>query len=124
MRLLNENRLFKYLKGKASDRKGLGMELALLVLLVVFACSTLLVSSALSGKNVLNARADALVARVTLDEYAERVLAGDTPTDARFEGYASAWESETLTITLDGETVLTVSLNDQDPKTIIAWTYH
>lgn len=79
--------LFEYLKGKATDRKGVGMELALLVLLVVFACSTLLVSSALMGKNNLKTQEQ----RIALDELAERIMKKDTTvkTDEKFSDYAA-----------------------------------
>lgn len=77
--------LFEYLKGKATDRKGVGMELALLVLLVVFACSTLLVSSALMGKNNLKTQEQRLY------QLAERIMKNDTTvkTDERFSDYAA-----------------------------------
>lgn len=57
------------------DRKGMGMELALLVLLVVFACSILLVSSALIGKENLQTKEFELTHHILLDELAEKVLA-------------------------------------------------
>jgi len=62
---------FEYLLGKAVDRKGMGMELALLVLLVVFACSTLLVSSALIGKSNVKAKDAELRLKLELDAIAE-----------------------------------------------------
>ena len=86
---------FEYLKGKAMDRKGMGMELALLVLLVVFACSILLVSSALIGKENLQAKEDALYEHILLDELAEKVMAVEDGgsydailADPRFADYA------------------------------------
>lgn len=83
--------LFEYLKGKATDRKGVGMELALLVLLVVFACSTLLVSSTLMGKNNLKTQEQRLYQRIALDELAERIMENDTTvkTDEKFSDYAA-----------------------------------
>ena len=83
--------VFEYLKGKATNRNGMGMELALLVLLVVFACSTLLVSSALIGKSNLQTQEQQLHQRIALDELAERVLAGDDASlasDEQFADYA------------------------------------
>ncbi len=74
---------FKYLKGKALDRKGLGMELALLVLLVVFACSTLLVTSALIGKGNIQQKELELTTRLNLDQMAEEYIA-DHPTASPF----------------------------------------
>ena len=77
MKLFCKKHRENYIKGKAHDRKGLGMELALLVLLVTFACSTLLVSSALLGKETLVTKESAVLERIALDEFAERVLAAD-----------------------------------------------
>ena len=74
---------FKYLKRKASDRKGLGMELALLVLLVVFACSTLLVTSALIGKGNIQQKELELTTRIALDRMAEEYIAAN-PDDLEF----------------------------------------
>ena len=80
---------FEYLKGKAIDRKGMGMELALLVLLVVFACSVLLVSSALTGSDYLLEKKEDFVQQMTVDQLAEDYLQNGTVTDAdRFADYA------------------------------------
>lgn len=127
MILFKKRRFTEYIKGKAFDRKGLGMELALLVLLVVFACSTLLVSSAVYGKDALNKKEQAVFEKLALDEYAERVLAGADTSDARFEDYAYAWYA-------DGQTLLILQKDDPDAppllqirvvdKKIIEWTYH
>ena len=72
---------FKYKKGKLFSRKGMGMELALLVLLAVFACSTLLVSSAMFGKDALMREEKQVITRLALDELAEKALAGELPAD-------------------------------------------
>lgn len=66
------------IEGMASSRKGVGTELALLVLLVVIACSILLVSSAMLGKSNLNDHKDQMLERMALDQIAEQIIAGQT----------------------------------------------
>ena len=91
---------FEYLKGKAADRKGMGMELALLVLLVVFACSVLLVSSAIAGKNAILKQEAALVQQMTVDQLAEDFLTDHQVDETtRFADYAvfqynGEWEKQ------------------------------
>ena len=129
MKLFCKKIKLNHCKGKAFDRKGLGMELALLVLLVTFACSTLLVSSALMGRDTLNAREADLKQQLLLDELAERVLDGQTSLaeDARFAAYAYAEAQEgdvrVLTITdKAGQTLLTVKVDGENK--ITEWMYH
>lgn len=64
-------------KGKFTSRKGMGMELALLVLLVVFGCSTLLVSSAMIGKSNMTRQEENLAQRTELDQIAEQFCVAD-----------------------------------------------
>ena len=120
-------------KGKAFDRKGLGMELALLVLLVTFACSTLLMSSALMGRDTLNAREADMKQQILLDELAERVLTypNDLPESergGRFADYAYTYERNQgeggVLIIKDaaGQDRLTVRVSPDNE--IIEWTYH
>ena len=132
MKLFCKKHQVNYIKGKAHDRKGLGMELALLVLLVTFACSTLLVSSALLGKDALNTKESAVLERLALDEFAEWVLASDpevavtAPDGGRLDGFAYAWSDDGTTLTVmresaPAEPILTVR---RDGQTIIEWIYH
>lgn len=65
---------FDRLKGKAMDRNGMGMELALLVLLVVFGCSLLLVTSALTARESLLSDEAEMEQRLVLDEVGEYAL--------------------------------------------------
>ena len=81
-------------KGKATSRKGMGMELALLVLFVVFACSLLMVSSALLGKGNLEDRKAQMIQRFTLDQLAEQALRGeeiDNEDYAVYRRVSGAW---------------------------------
>lgn len=95
--------------GKATGRKGMGMELALLVLFVVMACSILLVSSAMLGKSNLNDRKDDLTARMALDRVAEQALAVDN------------YEKENYGITRD-DTNKTLLITDADGNTLtVTW---
>lgn len=52
-----------------------------MVLLAVFACSTLLVSSAMFGKDALMREQEQVMTRLALDELAEKALAGKLPAD-------------------------------------------
>ena len=95
----------RHFKGKTFDRSGLVIELALLVILVVFACSTLLLSSAVMGGQKTSAQSHELTHRVVVDELAERLLA-DPDTDAeellasddRFPGYTWEWECDKMQV--------------------------
>lgn len=100
---------FTLFMGKATGRKGMGMELALLVLFVVMACSILLVSSAMLGKSNLNDRKDDLTARMALDRVAEQALAG------------GIYENENYGITRD-DTNNTLVITDADGNTLtVTW---
>lgn len=109
---------FKYKKGKLFSRKGMGMELALLVLLAVFACSTLLVSSAMFGKNTLMREEKQVITRLALDELAEKALAGKLPEDTG---------DCTVEQTTDGWVINDTNGNSLEVKiknnVIIAWEY-
>lgn len=52
-----------------------------MVLLAVFACSTLLVSSAMFGKDALMREQEQVITRLALDELAEKALADKLPAD-------------------------------------------
>ena len=92
-----------FIKGKTFDRRGMVIELALLVLFVVFACSTLLVTSVFLGGRDLSAKHVETSEKAVVEELAERLL--DDPeldiaalgialaTD-RFEGYTYEWHCD------------------------------
>ena len=109
--------------GKFASRKGMGIELALLVLFVVFACSTLLVSSAMLGKSNLNDRKDAMIQRMELDRFAEEVLATDSFTDNN-ENYDHSWsdDKKTLTVTEQGSGTPVLTVTVEGGK-IASWVY-
>lgn len=93
MKLKMQKSRRNFLKGKAMDRKGMGMELALLVLLVVFACSTLLVTSALVQKENLVGAEDELILHLKLDDMAEYAIEnGVDDFTEEFPGYMCVYE--------------------------------
>ena len=88
-----------YGKGKFCRRKGMAIELALFVMLVVFAGSALTVTSVLADHKALIAREQQTVHRSVVDELAERLLADPnsdpTTLDDRFDGYHYRWDPDT-----------------------------
>lgn len=86
-------------------RKGMVIELALLLMLVTFACGTLLISSAITGRQNLNYDAYRMIEKSVADELAERVLADPTldpeQLDDRFEGYTYRWEYDAIPLEQD-----------------------
>lgn len=125
MILFNKKDIFKKIKAKVHDRKGLGMELAMMVLLVVFGCSLTMISSAMWARNHLTAKEEQTMQRLEIDEYAELVLSkgsgGLTEEEkARFPDYSNNWDGETVEITYGSETVLEITLEN---NTIKSWTY-
>ena len=86
-------------------RKGMVIELALLLMLVTFACGTLLISSAIIGRQNLNYDAYRMIEKSVADELAERVLADPTldpeQLDDRFEGYTYRWEYDAIPLEQD-----------------------
>lgn len=111
---------FKYFLGKAASRKGMGMELALLVLFVIFACSTLLLSSAMLGNENMAQRKDQMLRRIELDQFAEDALANEEDNNEEYDYFWSE-DNKILTITdHNGNVLLTVTLdNDKIDK----WQY-
>lgn len=109
-----------YLKGKATDRKGAGMELALLVLFVVFACSTLLVTSALQGKQRLQQQESRMVQRLEVEQVAQQAMQ-----DAAFthENYDIVRENSGMIIKNKQEAVLLTVSWDAN-RVITQWQYH
>lgn len=109
----------KYALGKAASRKGMGMELALLVLFVVFACSVLLVSSAMVGKDNLNARKEQMLQRIELERIVKQAQAERGKTE--IDNYSLNWDGDILTISDKEENVLlTVTITDDK---ITYWQY-
>ena len=131
MILFNKKDILKKLKAKAHDRKGLGMELAIMVLLVVFGCSLLMVSSAMWAGNHLSTKEEQTMQRLEIDEYAELVLAkvllNKTFDATRFSGYSYSGDgvNEPLAINHNEKTVLEITLEItlEDSK-IKSWTYN
>ena len=84
MKLL-KNTLFKRIKSFALDRKGLGMELAMMVLLVAVGCSMLLVSFAMWGRDALLQKEQKVMQRLAIDSFVENELAdGDVDIEEKF----------------------------------------
>ena len=111
----------KYALGKAASRKGMGMELALLVLFVVMACSILLVSSAMVGKDNLNTRKEQMLQRIELEQIAEAAVKSDSRENSTVENYSLHWDGDTLTISDKEENVLlTVTITGDK---ITYWQY-
>lgn len=135
-------KIFTYTGGKARCRKGVGMELALMVLLVVTACSILMVSTALVARDSLQSKGERVTSRLTLDQLAEYALEGkqaELTNDTRFSGYAvykygetnpifgeattppTPTEAKILIITdTEGNTLLTV---EETGGKITGWIY-
>lgn len=74
MILFNKKDIFKKIKAKVHDRKGLGMELAMMVLLVVLGCSIMMVSSAMWARDHLTAKEEQTMQRLEIDEFVEDTL--------------------------------------------------
>jgi len=127
---------FAYLLGKASSRKGMGMELALLVLLTVFGCSILLVSSAMYGKDALMQKEQETleqIERLQLDQIANEVL--EVKDDlAAVEQVISLYEPDYQIVFTGNSTNFSLKISDksnnllltvvQENGTIKEWTYH
>ena len=110
---------FKHFLGKAASRKGMGMELALLVLFVVMACSILLVSSAMVGKDNLNDRKEQMLQRIELEQIVKQAQAERSKTE--IDNYSLKWDEDTLTISDKEENVLlTVTITGDK---ITYWQY-
>ena len=116
---------FTHWKGKATGRKGMGMELALLVLFVVFACSILLVSSAMLGKRNLNDRKDQMIERFALDMLAEKALAEPSAENRNFENeyYKVTCVDNTLVITDKESSQVKLTVTWDGSNKITAWEY-
>lgn len=112
---------FKYIKGKVSCRKGMGMELALLVLLAVFACSTLLVTSAMYGKDTLMWEETQVVTRLKLDELAEKALKQSGTHTTEYQDYTVVKTNSSITVKDTTGNILLVA--EYSGGKITAWDY-
>ena len=113
--------IFKRINGKTCGRKGMGMELALLVLLAVFACSTLLVSSAVFGKSALMREEAEVFARLELDELAENALRRSGAYTAEYADYTVEKTASKIFVKDKSDKVL-LEVTYMDGK-ITAWDY-
>ena len=128
-----KNNIVSKLKSKALSRKGMGIELALIVLLVVFGCSILLVSSAVHGQNALVQQEKETLEHIKVDQIAEEILCAKDDTsavEAAKDKYSDAYdirlESNENIISLEiykksGDLLLTVTI---DNDTVTNWSYH
>ena len=112
--------ILKHFLGKAASRKGMGMELALLVLFVIMACSILLVSSAMVGKENLNTREEQMLQRLEVEQVAEKAIINRSAT--QIDNYSLKWDGDNLTVSDEaGNVVLTVIVSGVK---ITYWQYH
>lgn len=120
------------IKAKARDRKGLGMELAVMVLLLVLGCSTLLLTSALWNRNILTEKEEQIIERLAIDEYAESEISKSSFAEGK---YVCVNDKTTNDLKIksqkeDGDTLLLefeVAIESKDGKTIkkiTSWTYN
>ena len=100
----------------------MGMELALLVLLAVFACSTLLVSSAMFGKDALMREQEQVITRLALDELAEKALKQSGTHTAEYEDYTVVKTNSSITVKDTSGNILLVV--EYSGGKITAWEYN
>ena len=117
----------KGLKQKLACRRGLGIEVAMLVLLVTTAMCILLVSTALLSKQNIISREEEVTERITLDQIGDDFLAGKimgtTPDGENYKGYkiAECTPGAVLKVhSLTGELKLYVIIKNDK---IIQWSY-
>lgn len=114
---------------KNKGRRGLGIELALLVLMVVFGLSALLVSTALLEKDNLDRDKAALAQRMELDKLAEDFCASADkvnwqPSDSIYSASVTN-DGCTMELMLEDECLLTVVLEKSaDVYKVVQWTHH
>ena len=130
---MKSNNIVSKLKNKALSRKGTGIELALLVLLVVFGCSILLVSSAVYGQNALIQKERETLEHIKVAQVAEEILNAkddESFVEAAKDKYSDAYdirlESNENIISLEiyqksGDLLLSVTI---DNDTVTKWSYH
>ena len=117
-----------FLQDKNARRRGLGIEIALLVLLAVFAMSALLVSSAVLERNGLKDREAETLERLALDQIAENYLAaqrrGETfvlPESSEYKIAEASSATYLRIVTQQEEWKLEVTL---EGGKVAGWTYH
>lgn len=115
-----------FLQNKNARRRGLGIEIALLVLLAAVALSALLVSSAMLERNGLKDREAETLERLALDQIGEDFLAGKIAADGEYRGYIVERDGGThlkVFLEQDGSRMLKLDvLTNGDIVT--GWTYH
>lgn len=110
-------------------RRGIGIELALLALVVIFGMSALLVSTAMLERNHLQQEKTALSQRMELDRLAEEFCASADkanwqPADSAYTALVSS-DGCTLRLKLEEETLLTVVLTCENGiYTVAQWRHH
>ena len=113
------------LRNKNARRRGLGIEIALLVLLAAVALSALLVSSAMLERNGLKDREAETLERLALDQIAENYLAAQRRGETFVLPEGSEYKLEEKTggfavLTVDGELKLDVTI---EGGKIDGWSY-
>ena len=109
------------LRNKNARRRGLGIEIALLVLLAAVALSALLVSTAMLERNGLKDREAETLERLALDQIAENYLAdGTLPDESAGYKITPGVGGNFAVYTTDGELKLDVTIKDGK---IDGWSY-
>ena len=110
------------LRNKNARRRGLGIEIALLVLLAAVALSALLVSTAMLERNSLRDSETVTLERLALDQIAEKYLFDGTEPDAS-TGYEIKTTATGFAVqSIAGELKLDVVIDDGGK--VAGWTYH
>ena len=119
------NKLWK----KLACRRGLGIEIALLVMLVTTAMCILLVSTALLEKENIDTRSTEVTERLALDQIGQDFLAKKAPLNANgtheYNGYTAEVEDGHLKVFLGPETnqMLKLDVTISGGK-VTGWSYH
>lgn len=115
-----------YVADKLSCRKGMGIELAVLVMLVVLGSSILLVSSAMYGQNNLTKQEQELLDRIALDNIADSIISGNTVDSAEtvYENYvAFQKDGDKLVAVMNGDDADAPKDLDEDVFIVITDNY-
>lgn len=116
-------------KANPARRRGIGIELALLALVVIFGMSALLVSTAMLEKNQLQQEKSAMAQRMELDRLAEEFCACTDkvnwqPTESVYTASVSS-DGCTLLLMLGDTPLLTVVLSYHNGTyTVTQWIHH
>ena len=108
-----KKRFYHSLKSTLVSRRGLGVELALLVLMVVFSLSGLLVSTALLEKNHLEQERTALQQRIELDALGEEFCKTPTSWTLHHEHFTSQIQHDDE----NNRIAMHIYLKSDDPET-------